>query len=105
MEISITGRHVALPETFKQHATEKLSKLDRYSLQIESAHLICRLEKFRYEAEITLTGKSLRFTAKDEDENWLAAFDKAFGRIQLQLSRLHDRVKNHPKHSRSPKRP
>ena len=30
MEVSVSGRHTAVPETLRQQATEKIGRLDRY---------------------------------------------------------------------------
>ena len=95
MEIDISGRHFQVTEPLKAYATEKLQKLSKYQLKIESVHLILAVEKFRHMAEVTLLGKQLRFTAKEESVDMYAAFDKCFGNIQLQLRRKHDRVKDH----------
>ena len=95
MEIDISGRHFHVTEPLKDYITGKIEKLDKYRLKLESVHVILSLEKFRHITEVTLLGKQLRFTAKEESVDMYAAFDKCFGNIQLQLRRKHDRVKDH----------
>lgn len=95
MEIDISGRHFQVTEPLKDYVTEKIEKLDKYRLKLESVHVILSVEKFRHIAEVTLLGKQLRFTAKEESVDMYAAFDKCFGNIQLQLRRKHDKVKDH----------
>ncbi len=95
MEIDISGRHFQVAEALKDTITEKIEKLDKYRLKLESVHVILSVEKFRHIAEVTLLGKQLRFTAKEESVDMYAAFDKCFGNIQLQLRRKHDKVKDH----------
>ena len=53
------------------------------------------VQKFHHMAEITVAGKNLRLTAKEESADTYAAFDNSLGNIQLQLGRQHDRVKDH----------
>ena len=79
----------------KEYIAEKVKKLDKYSLKIESEHVILGVQKFIHAAEITLLGNNLRVTAKTDSADMYAAFDNCLGVIQLQLGRQHDRVKDH----------
>lgn len=95
MEIDISGRHFQVTAPLKEYIAEKVKKLDKYSLKIESVHVILGVQKFINTAEITLLGNNLRVTAKTDSADMYAAFDNCLGVIQLQLSRQHDRVKDH----------
>ncbi len=95
MEIDVTGRHFQVTGALKKYASDKIEKLDKYSLKIESVHVVFEVQKFRHISEITLLAKGVRLTAKEDSEDMYAAFDKSFGNIQLQLGRRHDRVKDH----------
>lgn len=95
MEIDISGRHFKVMEPLKDYIQGKIQKLDKYSLKIESVHVVLEVQKIRHVAEISLLGKNIRFAAKEESEDMYAAFDKCFGVVQLQLGRTHDRVKDH----------
>lgn len=95
MEIDITGRHFKVTQPLKETIGSKVSKLDKYSLKIESVHVVLDVQKFHHICEITLLGKNLRLTAKAESADMYAAFDDCFGVVQLQLGRQHDRRKDH----------
>ena len=95
MEIDITGRHFHVTEALKKYAAEKIQKLDKYSLKLEMVHVVMEVQKFHHISEITVRGKNLRLTAKEESPDMYAAFDKSFGNLQLQMARLHDKVKDH----------
>lgn len=95
MKIDISGRHFHVTEPLKRYATEKILKLDKYGLKLESAHVIMEVEKFRHLAEIIVLGKNLRTAATAESVDMYAAFDKCFGNLQLQLARQHEKVKDH----------
>ena len=95
MEIDISGRHFHVTEPLKEYASEKIKKLDKYSLKLESVHVIFEVQKFHHISEITVLGKQLRLTAKEQSTDMYAAFDGSFGNIQLQLRRQHDRLKDH----------
>ena len=95
MKIDISGRHFKVTGPLKEYIASKVQKLDKFSLKIESLHVILEVQKFHCFAEITLLGKSLRLTAKEESPDMYAAFDNCFGVIQLQMARQHDRRKDH----------
>ncbi|OIO39422.1 MAG: ribosomal subunit interface protein [Candidatus Omnitrophica bacterium CG1_02_49_16] len=95
MEIDISGRHFHVTEALKDYVAEKIQKLDRYSLKIETVHVVLEVQKFHQVAEITVAGNHLRLTAKEESADMYAACDKSLGNIQLQLGRQHDRIKAH----------
>jgi putative sigma-54 modulation protein len=95
MEIDVTGRHFHATEALKDYAVEKISKLDKYSLKLEGAHVVFEVQKFNHVAEIVLRGKGMRVTAKERSLDMYAAFDKCFGNIQLQLRKKHERLRDH----------
>ena len=95
MEIDISGRHFHVTEALKDYARDKIEKLDKYSLKLEMVHVILEVQKFHHICEIAALGKNLRLTAKEENADMYAAFDKCFGNIQLQLRRQHDKIKDH----------
>lgn len=98
MEIDISGRHFQVTAPLKEYALEKVKKLDKYSLKLESVHVIFEVQKFHHISEITVLGNHLRMTAKEESADMYAAFDLSFGNIQLQLRRQHERFKDHKVH-------
>ena len=95
MEIDITGRHFRVTEPLKEYVRSKVQKFDKFSLKIESVHVVLEVQKISHMAEITLLGNNLRLTAKDSSADMYAAFDNCFGVVQLQLARQHDRRKDH----------
>ena len=95
MEIDISGRRFKVTAPLKEYVVSKIKKLDKYSLKVESVHVVLDVQKFHHVAEITLLGKNLRVTAKEESADMYAAFDNCFGVVQLQLARQHDRRRDH----------
>ena len=95
MEIDISGRHFQVMQPLKNYIREKVKKLEKYLLKLESVHVVLEVQKFRHISEITLLAKNLRLTAKNESADMYGAFDSSFDNIQLQLQRQHDKVKDH----------
>lgn len=95
MKIDISGRHFQVTPALKEYIQEKLQKLDKFSLKLESAHVVLEVQKFHNLCEILLLGKNLRLTSKEDSADMYAAFDASFGNIELQMRRQHDKVKDH----------
>jgi putative sigma-54 modulation protein len=95
MEIDISGRHFKVTAPLKDYIEKKVEKLDKFSLKIESVHVILEVQKFHHIAELTLLGKNLRVACKEESADMYGAFDNCLNDIQRKLARQHDRVKEH----------
>ena len=95
MEIDISGRHFHVTEPLQEYVREKLQKLDKYRLKLESVHVILEVQKFHHIAELTVLAKNLRITAKEQSTDMYAAFDKSFGNLQLQFRKKHEKIKDH----------
>jgi putative sigma-54 modulation protein len=95
MQVDISGRHFQLSEGLRDHALQKLHKLDKFNLKIETAHVIFEVQKITHFCEILLLGKNLRLTAKTSTSDSYASFDQAVTSLQKQLSRYHERIKDH----------
>ena len=48
MEIDISGRHFQITESLKKYIREKIQKLDKYSLKLESVHVVLEVQKIRH---------------------------------------------------------
>lgn len=96
MQIDISGRHkFKVSDMLRDYVEEKMPKLERFSLKVESAHVIFEQEKVNQTCEIVLLGKNLRLTACETTTAMQASFDAALGNLMHQLERYHDKLKNH----------
>lgn len=96
MTINITSRHADVSENMKAHVNAKLSAvLDVYP-QVEYAHVIMDIQKFRHIVEIAVQGKQhIRIEAKDESSDMYVSVDKVVDKIDRQLRRLREKVVDH----------
>lgn len=95
MDIQISGRHFKVTPALKEYMTQKLEKLDKYALKLESVQVILDVQKIHQICEIVAKGKNLRLTACEKKSDMYAAFDLCLDNVQLQMSRQHDKVKDH----------
>uniref|UniRef100_A0A832HZY3 Ribosome-associated translation inhibitor RaiA n=1 Tax=Eiseniibacteriota bacterium TaxID=2212470 RepID=A0A832HZY3_UNCEI len=91
MQISTTARHCDLDPQTRQHATQRLSKLERFARDIHEAHLVVTAEKFRHVAEITLRLNAHELVSREASNEPRIAIDLAADRLEAQLRRLKER--------------
>ena len=96
MKIDITARHVEVTEAMKEHAQAKLEKIGAEFPQIDSAHMILNVEKYRCNAEILVTGKKfLRMEAAESSTDLYASIDTVVDTIEKRLRKSVDKKHSH----------
>lgn len=96
MIINITARHADISDTMKEHVHAKLSSvLDAYP-QVEHAHVILDIEKFRHSIEVVVQAKRhQRIEARDESSDMYASLDRVANKLNRQLRRAREKVVDH----------
>ena len=98
MDIRYLGKKLTVTGGMKEHLSEKLNKLDKYAPRILESHVVLKKEKYIFTAEVTLLAKNLRAYGDGESkENIFAAIDLACVRIEKQLKKYREKVKDHHK--------
>lgn len=91
MQISVTFRHVESSEALKDYAIRKLSKMAKYIDTPMEANVVLGIEKFRHQADITITGDGLKIKGREETGDMYSAIDLALEKIEKQLKRFRER--------------
>ncbi len=97
MEVSVSGRHTAVPETLRQQATEKIGRLDRYLSGMDRAEVHFWQEKNRKKGdsdfcEVTLEGHGHHVRCKVSAPDGFTAVDLAVDKLERQLRKLKTKV-------------
>lgn len=98
MDVTFTGKKLSVTAGIKDHIREKLARLEKYSPRLVESHVILKKEKYLYETEITLLASRFYAYGKGASkENIYTAIDQAYARIEKQLKRYREKVKDHHK--------
>ncbi len=98
MDIRISGKNISVTQGMKDHIQEKLSKFEKYAPRLVESHVILKKEKIFFVAEITLLAKNFRaYGEASSKDNIFAAIDMAYGRVEKQLKRFREKIKEHHK--------
>ena len=95
MEIRITSRHQKASPSLQDTIVAELNKLERFSEKITSCHVIIGSERVDQTVEITMHAFDHQLVALGKAENIGKAFDSALEKIERQLIKINQKIKNH----------
>ncbi|MDP3921596.1 MAG: ribosome-associated translation inhibitor RaiA [Candidatus Omnitrophota bacterium] len=100
MDIRVSGKNLNITAGMREHLTGRIEKFEKYAPRLVEAHVILKKEKHLFQAEVTLLAKNFRaYGEGQEKENIYTAMDLACQRVQKQLKKFREKVKNHHKKS------
>ncbi|QIK82887.1 ribosome hibernation-promoting factor, HPF/YfiA family [Sanguibacter sp. HDW7] len=101
MEIAIVGRHTEVPERFRRHVEDKLSKVSQLAPRAQRIEVEVteeknpRLADVREKVELTVRDKGPVVRAEAAADDRYAALDLASAKLMERLRRVRDRRKDH----------
>lgn len=102
MEINVTFRHAESSNALTDHIQEKISRLSKYFIKPTMAHVTLNVEGSRHIAEITLSENHNIFNASERTHDMYLSVDRALRKIERQLKKYKEKIKNHHKKSAGP---
>ena len=96
MEVRITSRHSALPESLRDRTQELLSKLDKYGASVSALEVIFDEEKNSKKIEAILhIDRRDPIVATGEGDEFSEALSQVNERLVRQVRKLHEQTKDH----------
>lgn len=94
MDITVTFRHTEPIESLKTYAKEKISKVNKYLDSPMEAHIVLTVEKFRHQADVTLSLNGAVIKAVEETGDMYSAIDQVMDKIEKQVKRRLSKIRN-----------
>lgn len=99
MRVIVTGRHVEIPENFKELLVSKVEKLERFGHQLIKLHAIFGRERYLYTAELTLTAKGFILVGHAKEAgDLLTCAEEAVMKLKEQLCRRESKRSTRLRH-------
>ena len=104
MDVIVRGRHIDLSQRFREHATDKVSKLDRFGvpvtrIDVEVTHETNpRLAERAFDVELTCRGSGPVIRAEAASADKWAALELAYDRLEERLRRAADKRRSARRH-------
>ena len=101
MEVVVTGRHCEVSDRFREHVSEKLSRLEKHDHRIMRVQVEVELERNPRQhdrstkVELTAFSKGPVIRAEAAAEDKMGALDLAVDKMQAQMRRAADRRRVH----------
>ncbi|WP_225072200.1 ribosome-associated translation inhibitor RaiA [Desulfuromonas sp. CSMB_57] len=96
MQIAVTFRHMEASEPVRAYVEEKLGRVKKYIDEPIDAQAVLAVEKkIRHSAEVTLVAKGITIKGSEETNDMYAAIDAVVDKIERQLKRYKEKIKNH----------
>lgn len=96
MNISITCRHEYKTNEVKNYAQEKVKKLGKFYKNITKIEIVMDMEKDQHSADALISvTRGTRLVGSVQHEDPLAAIDLVIDKMERQLVRFKERLKDH----------
>ena len=96
MNISVTGRHVAITPAIEEYARKRVEGIHIDFPRILDAHFILEVDKFRQRAELVVhCGNHIHIEASDVHEDLYAAIDGVVDKAERQIRKYKTRIQDH----------
>lgn len=94
-DVSVIGRNVEVTDALRDHAIEKISKLERFSDRIIEAFVSLDVQKIGCRVDITLRAGNLKIKSQAVAEDMYAGIDLAVRKLEAQLLRYKNKIQDH----------
>ncbi len=96
MQVNITFRNMFATDALRNHVQDKLGKVvDKYLDKVTEAHVTLSLERYLHHADVNLHAGHFHVRGKEKSEDMYASIDMAIDKIEKQLKKHKERLKNH----------
>ncbi len=95
MQVSVTGHHVEVTDSLRNHVEEKISKLKRHFDNVTDIHVILTVEKLQQKAEATVQVSGAKLFAEDTQEDMYVAIDNMVDKLDRQIIKHKEKMNSH----------
>jgi putative sigma-54 modulation protein len=95
MQCNITFRHLEATDSLKAYALEKVERVNKYLDRAGEGHVVLSLERHLHHADITIHSGIFVLRGREKSEDMYASIDLAMDKIERQLRRYKEKLKNH----------
>ncbi|MDM8569243.1 ribosome-associated translation inhibitor RaiA [Thiotrichales bacterium HSG1] len=95
MQLNLSGHHIEITSALKSYVSNKMERLERHFDHVTNVHVILSVEKLRQKAEATLHASGANLFAEAEHEDMYAAIDGLTDKLDRQLKKHKEKVKDH----------
>jgi putative sigma-54 modulation protein len=95
MQVSVTGHHVDVTDSLRNHVEEKIGKLKRHFDNVTDVHVILTVEKLEQKAEATVQISGAKLFADDAQADMYQAIDNMVDKLDRQIIKHKEKTGKH----------
>jgi putative sigma-54 modulation protein len=99
MNVTVTFRHMDSSDALRAYAEEKSERLAKYLVEPIEFHWVLSVEKIRHIADVTVVAGGVSIKAKEDTADMYSAIDLGLDKIEKQVKKHKERVKDHKPHA------
>lgn len=97
MEVIIRGNKIEITDAMKEYVKEKLTKLDKYSIEDMKATVLVKIRNYTQKVEVTIPLKTLILRAEEESSDFYSAVDLVVNKLERQIRKNKTKLKKKEK--------
>lgn len=97
MEVLIRGNKIDITDAMKDYVKDKLSKLDKYTLDDAKATVLVKIRNYSQKVEVTIPLKTLILRAEEESQDFYSAVDLVVNKLERQIRKNKSKIKKKEK--------
>lgn len=105
MQSTVTFRHMESSEPLRKYAEEKSGRAVKYLSEPIEVHWVLSVEKIRHIADATVNANGISIKAQADTEDMYSAIDAVIDKLEKQVIKHKEKIKDHKTHSVSGARP
>lgn len=92
MKIEIRGKNIALTDALKEHATKRLSKLEKYIDDLRVAQVALSVEGEGHKVEVTIPLNGVILRGEECSEDMYTSIDMVVDKLEKQIEKYKTRL-------------
>ncbi len=101
MEVQISGHHLHITDTMRQHVNRRLKKVGNHFQRPTTTDVVLQKLKETWMAEATIRGSKITIHAKSEARDVYSAVDSLSHKLDRQVIKHKERLTSHNRHLNS----
>ena len=96
--VKVKGKHLQVTDGLREHAEQRLQRLEKYFGNIREATVIESIEGGQHRVEVTLEGDGLLLRGEERTENMYASLDRVVEKLEQRVKKFkekHTHLRNH----------
>ena len=95
MQLNLSGHHLDITSSIRQHTSDKLTKIKHHFDNIMNVNMTLEVQKDLQKAEATIHVSGADLFAKAESNDMYASIDQLISKLDSQIIKHKEKLHNH----------